>query len=469
MTLRTRLLLASIVILAVVVVGVVVLLRTQRSFLTDQVDQQLESARPLVQSPPPIEAGEAPVDPRSLQEDAPISNLFLGYLDDGRLVTILQGQLLDDVPAIDIDAATLAEVTNGDPLTIAGEEGATRFRVSFVQPDGAEVASVVALPLDEVDSAISRLQWALGSGTAVIAAALLLAMWWVERLGLRPVAQLTAAADAIARGDRRQRVVGADARTEAGKLAVAFNVMLDERDASEERLRQFIADASHELRTPLTSISGYLDLYREGGFRGGGELDDMVRRMSQESARMHDLVEDLLFLAHLDQHRPLRRERVDLGRLLRDAGTDAQVLRPDRRIVVDVRGYEPIETIGDVFRLEQVVGALVNNALTYTEPDAEVRLKARATSSGAEITVADTGAGLRPEDASRVFDRFFRGEQSRSRRSGGSGLGLAIARSIVEAHHGSITLHTAPGHGCRFVIALPRRPGFPSPTTADGS
>ena len=170
---------------------------------------------------------------------------------------------------------------------------------------------------------------------------------------------------------------------------------------------------------------------------------------------MHDLVEDLLLLANLDQHRPLRRERVDLGRLLRDAATDAGVLQPSRPIAVDLPGQEPLEIIGDNFRLQQVVGASVNNALGYTDVTCELRLSARAGPSGAAIVIEDHGPGLDPEHAERVFDRFFRGEQSRSRRSGGSGLGLAIAKSIVEAHGGTIRLETAPGAGCRFTIALP--------------
>jgi two-component system OmpR family sensor kinase len=235
------------------------------------------------------------------------------------------------------------------------------------------------------------------------------------------------------------------------------NASCDERDVTEARLRQFVADASHELRTPLTSIRGYLDLYREGGFRGHGELDDMIRRMSRESSRMYDLVEDLLLLAHLDQRRPMRREQVDLGQLVRDAATDAQVLQPGRPIVVDVPDDEPFEATGDTFRLQQVVGAIVTNALVHTDTDVELRLTATSTPEGTEIAITDTGPGLEPADAARAFDRFFRGDHSRTRRTGGSGLGLAIARSIVEAHHGTVTLDTAPGHGCRFAIALPRQ------------
>ena len=274
--------------------------------------------------------------PPPVDQNAPVSSLYVARISDGELQVVLRGQLLDDEPAVPTDAEGLSEVADGEPFTVEGVNGETRFRVAVRQLPGSGAVSVVALPLDEVDAAIARLRLALVLSTAAIAAVLAVALWWVERLGLRPVARVTAAADAIAHGDREHRVVDANPRTEAGRLANAFNVMLDERDASEGRLRQFVADASHELRTPLTSIRGYLDLYRQGGFREPSQLDDMIRRMRQESGRMNDLVEDLLLLTQLDQHRPLRSEDVDVGRLVRDAAVDAQVIQPDRPVVVSV-------------------------------------------------------------------------------------------------------------------------------------
>jgi two-component system, OmpR family, sensor kinase len=213
-------------------------------------------------------------------------------------------------------------------------------------------------------------------------------------------------------------------------------------------------DVGHGGELDVVEAPPGLELYREGGFRSEGQLDDMIRRMSQESTRMHDLVEDLLLLAQLDQRRPLRREQVDVGQLLRDATTDAQIVRPDRPITLDVPD-EPIETVGDRYRLQQVIGAIVSNSLAYTETDVDLHLSARRAEDGAEITISDTGPGLQPDEAARAFDRFFRSEQSRARRTGGTGLGLAIARSIVEAHQGTITLDTAPGTGCRLLITLP--------------
>ena len=453
MSLRFRLLLAAASILAVVVLGAFTIVRTQHRFLVDQVDDQLVAARPLVGFPPAAAGAPPPQDAEG--PAASISMLYLAYVDDRGLHEVLRGELLEDTPAIEPNDV-LARA-DADPFTTGGSTTRTAFRVATVQPSGGQATWVIALPLDEVNAVMARLRWSLFGATLAIATVLVFAIWWVERLGLRPVARLTAAADAIALGDRAHRVTDTDTHTEAGRLANAFNVMLDERDSTEERLRHFVADASHELRTPLTSIRGYLDLYREGGFGDRTQVDDMVRRLSQESSRMSDLVEDLFLLAELDQHRPLRTEPVDVGDVLRDAASDAGVLQPSRPVVVRIVGPEPVSLVGDRYRLQQVVGTLVSNALAYTDVDAELRLTAAANSDLVEITVADNGPGLSPDDAARVFDRFYRGERSRARRTGGSGLGLAIAKSIVEAHRGTITLQTAPGSGCRFRITIPRR------------
>jgi two-component system OmpR family sensor kinase len=458
-TLRTRLLSGFAIVLAIVALGAVLLIRSQSTYLTEQVDRQLQSAMGPIMRPPGPLSGPSPGLDRpvpAVPGEGPISDLFIGSIRDGRLVALVRGQLLDDEPLIATDEASWRRVANTGPFSVDGVGGTSRFRVLVVLPDGQDAPAVVALPLGSVDDAVDQLTLALFAGTLVIAAILGLIVWWVERLGLRPIGRLTATADVIARGERGHRAPSGDPRTEAGKLATAFNVMLDERDASEERLRRFVADASHELRTPLTSIRGYLDLYQDGEFRSEPGLGDMMRRMAHEASRMGDLVEDLILLARLDEGRPLRAEPVDLGRLLDDAALDARVLQPDRTIVVTVAGGGPMRITGDLFRLQQVVGALVANALSYTEVDTRIELSARFEGDRAIVTVADDGPGLDAETAGRVFDRFVRGEQSRSRRSGGAGLGLAIAKAIVEAHGGTITLDTAPGTGCRFMVSLPR-------------
>ena len=451
MTLRNRLLLAVGVIILVITAGGVLIVHTQQTYLISQLDDQLGATRPLFRLPPRLPGADDRLGAPGSAPDSPVSNLYVGVIAAGQLETVLQGQLLDDIPAI--DPRELDPTDLDGPITVAGEGGQTRFRAAFhADPDSGAVF-VIALPLSEVDEAVARLRTVLLIGGLAIGAVLLLCAWWVQRLGLRPVARVTEVADAIAKGSRGLRLDDAGRGTEADRLAAAFNVMLDEREATEHRLRSFISDASHELRTPLTSIRGYLDLYREGGFRGEGELDDVVRRLSQESSRMQELVEDLLLLAKLDEHPPLRSETVDISRLLEDAATDARVLQPERPITVEVHD-PPVHVHGDAFRLQQVVGILVSNALAHTDRVCSLRLSARRTDRGCTIVVADQGPGLEAADAERVFDRFYRGDHSRARSTGGAGLGLSIARSIVEAHDGQIILSIAPGKGCTFSVRL---------------
>ncbi|WP_419918604.1 sensor histidine kinase [Candidatus Poriferisocius sp.] len=442
------------VLLVLIAIGGVIVVRSQRSFLIEQVDKQLAGALPYT-DPGFIPVFDGPVEVVSAPPDDPISTLFVGLVVDGKLSPILQGQLINDIPKVPTEVAELVRLESR-AFTVDGIEGHARFRIRAAWAGETDAFLVAALPLDEVESAIHRLQLVLlvvGGLVLVVVAA---AVWWVERLGVNPIRSVTRVAEAISAGDRSQRVEQTDGRTEAGKLAHAFNVMLDDRDKIESRRRQFVADASHELRTPLTSIQGYLDLYTHGHFTDPAQVEDMMRRMSREANRMKGLVEDLLLLANLDQQRPLRQDRIDLNRLIIDAAHDARAVQPQRSILLETPD-PTVEATGDEFRLQQVVAALVHNALTHTDITTEVRLEARATPTGPEVIVADDGPGLDSARAAHVFDRFFRDDQSRSRATGGSGLGLAIARSIVEAHQGTIELQTAPGSGCTFTIRLPAK------------
>lgn len=456
MTLRARLLLAAGIVLITVIVGAIVIVRAQEDILLNQLDTQLLATRPFLGAAGGL-PGNPPRLPQTDEVDEPISMLFVAVIDGDQPVPLLTGQLLADIPDFEGSSISLSEVEPGVPFTVDGQGGTMRFRAVVLHDARTGRQLVAALPLDDVDGALGQLRWALAGVTAGVAIALAFVVWWVERLGLRPLKRVTAAADAIAQGNRSLRVEHANPRTEAGRLATAFNLMLDGRDADEERLRHFVADASHELRTPLTSIRGYLDLYRDGAFRKEAQLNDMLRRVTAEAARMQQLVEDLLLLAKLDEQPTLRRYPVDLTRLVRDAASDAQVVYPGRTILVEA-GDVPIEVLGDEYRLQQVLLVLVTNALVHTPSNARVYLSATAATSRAEIVVRDTGTGLYADDASHVFDRFYRGDRSRSRVSGGSGLGLAIAKSIVEAHRGHISLETAPGQGCTFRVVLPIDP-----------
>ena len=290
---------------------------------------------------------------------------------------------------------------------------------------------------------------------------------------------------------------------------------------SEERMRRFIADAGHELRTPLTAIRGFAEYYRQrGGLvphwdrdeqakaaasatsatgivhpqggtgssgRGGpggvagdgltpGDLDRLMQRVEKEAARMGLLVEDLLLLARLDQQRPLARQPVDLLSLAGDAVHDARLLAPARTVDLSVQAGAAFLVIGDEPRLRQVIGNLMSNALTHTPDGTPIEvsigsgtLDPRLPSSSPAVTldVTDHGPGMTPEQAHRVFERFYRTDQARTRATGGSGLGLAIVNALVSAHGGVASVRTAPGKGATFRIALPLAPEARGGATAD--
>ncbi|MBV8995838.1 MAG: HAMP domain-containing histidine kinase [Pseudonocardiales bacterium] len=224
--------------------------------------------------------------------------------------------------------------------------------------------------------------------------------------------------------------------------------------SSEERMRRFVADASHELRTPLTSIRGFAELYRQGA---AADVPRLISRIESEAARMGLLVEDLLLLARLDAQRELARAPVDLVALAADAVQDARALSPDRPVALEVthNGRVPV-VLGDEPRLRQVLSNLMTNALTHTPAGTPVTVGVATEPGWAVLSVRDQGPGLAPQDAQRVFERFYRVDSSRARsRRGGTGLGLSIVAALTAAHGGTAELDTAPGSGATFRIRLP--------------
>ena len=333
-------------------------------------------------------------------------------------------------------------------------------------PSGGSL--VVAVPLSDVNDTLGRLLLIeLAVGAATLAGLTLLALWLV-RLGLRPLEEIGTTADAIAAGDLSQRVHDENPRTEIGRLGSTLNAMLarieasfDERRASEERLRRFVADASHELQTPLTSVRGYAELFRRGAAQRPDDLETTMRRIEAEAARMGVLVDDLLLLARLDQGRPVEHERLDLAALTAELVADARVVEPARPLTVVSDG--PVMVDGDDIRLRQIVGNLLSNARAHTPAGAPVTVATRADDGAAVLEVTDSGPGLAPEHATRVFERFFRADPSRTRASGGSGLGLSIVAAIAEAHGGRAEVTTAPGEGATFRLVLPLAADEPPP------
>ena len=282
--------------------------------------------------------------------------------------------------------------------------------------------------------------------------------WLILRRGLRPLEHMATSARSISAGDLSQRVAPADGRSEVGQLGLALNTMLGElegafaeRDATEHRLRQFLADASHELRTPLTSIQGFAELFRVGGEKDHVDLAIIMRRIEEESARMKVLVEDLLLLARLDETRPVERAPVDLAVLAADACSDAVAADPGRPVTLDASG--PVIVFGDEDHLRQAIANLVSNALSHTVAGTPIEVSAARTNGHASVVVRDHGEGLDADALDHVFDRFWRAD--RARVGSGSGLGLSIVAAIAQEHGGDISVANADGGGARFELTLP--------------
>jgi two-component system, OmpR family, sensor kinase len=343
--------------------------------------------------------------------------------------------------------------------TAPSSDGDIAYRVRAERlPDGS--IAVTALPGTELlDTKHQIVLIQLLASLAVVGGGLVLT-WWLVGLGLRPLRRIEATAGAIAAGDLSQRVEPAGDRTEIARLGTSLNGMLAEietafaaKDASEQTLRRFVADASHELRTPLTSIRGYAELLRRGADADPEERLRAARRIEQEAARMGVLVEDLLLLARLDEGTPLERAPVDAVRLVEDLAADARVVDPERTITVDAP--DPVRVQGDRNRLTQVVTNLLANARAYSPGGSPVQLRVAPIDGQGRIEVVDHGPGIDPEVAPHVFDRFWRADDSRSRDRGGTGLGLAIVAAVVGAHGGHCEVLETDGGGATFRVDLP--------------
>jgi two-component system OmpR family sensor kinase len=341
-----------------------------------------------------------------------------------------------------------------------------RYR-AYMSPDPEDTGlTIVAVPLHEVEQTLSRLLLVEALVIVGVLVTLGLSAFFVVRLGLRPLIRMEVTAGEIAAGELSRRVSPATPRTEVGRLGLALNAMLDrleqaftERQASEERLRQFLADASHELRTPLASIRGYAELFRMGATIDEAGTKMAMRRIEDESKRMGILVEDLLTLARLDETPQLTRQPVDLAVLARDAVDDARATAPHRPISVSAPDSALVS--GDPNQVRQVFGNLLRNALVHTPAGTPIEVSVEQDDETVTLGVRDHGPGLPAASQEDLFDRFWRSEGGRERGKAGAGLGLAIVRGVVEAHRGQISAGDAPGGGALFVVRLPKSPPEP--------
>ena len=449
MTLRLRLSIAAGLLLVVLGVAGYVLIGTVEASQLQQIDQELQTALPAAAV---LRGPGAPLTTRPpLKTNSALSDIYVAIVSKGhRNVSLAPTLAGNGAPRTPKTLSALGDTTLR-PVTVGSLSGSGRWRAILISRPGTTQQVLVAVSMSRSDATAGQLRLAVIAAGAVLFAVLAAAAFWVARLGLRPIAEVTEVADSIAAGARSRRMRSLRSGTEAAHLARAFNVMLDEQEALEARLRQFVADASHELRTPVSAIQGFLQLWQQGYLREGKSFDDAVRRIGQESARMAGLVEDLLMLARLDEGQPLVRDRVALAPLVDDVVLAASATHPSRHIRIEVDGS--VVAIGDQRALRQVIANLVTNALIHTPLTASVTIRASACPGAVQLEVADTGPGMDAESAAHAFDRFWRGDTSRSRP--GSGLGLPIVAGIVAAHGGQLKMDTAPGKGTVVQVVLP--------------
>jgi two-component system, OmpR family, sensor kinase len=536
--LRVKLITAMLALVAIALI--VISVASVLVFRDNQVRQASQQATELFdQTMNGLQSQAAHAPPTGVEAFGPY---LLAIIPSGDSLPAMAAQYQDppsSLPKVPTDNASWLKANSGRLVNVQAVSGSDNWRVItarytatvrlFGAPAHVETGTViVGVDLGNINGTVSQLAGIDLIVSMIIMLGLVMVGIAIVRASLRPLTDIEETAEAIAAGDLSRRVPDGDPRTEVGRLGRSLNTMLAQIETSfhareqsevaarrsEERMRQFVADASHELRTPLTAMRGYAEYYRQRGGLGGetapdqaegwppggsavpadgaaagrraaleasasspssapaaatgngpltrADLDRIMQRVEQESARMGVLVEDMLLLARLDQQRPVERRPVDLLTLAADAVQDARMIAPDRTIELSVGSGAAFLVLGDEVRLRQVIGNLMNNALAHTPDGTPVGVRILSgtlhATPGVVLEVADQGPGLRADQAERVFERFYRADQARTRKTGGAGLGLAIVAALVAAHGGTVSVDSSPGHGATFRITLPLAP-----------
>ncbi|RKT85848.1 two-component system, OmpR family, sensor kinase [Saccharopolyspora antimicrobica] len=473
-TLRGRLVLVllSALVLGLLAMGLTSTALLSRSLIARTDDRLAELSAPWEHGAPLPDPTRAPPERGPGRGELPTEFRVLVFAPGrGQLGGVLGS------PEGDAGGPLLVDPERGPEIgTVPDRAGGADWRVRTVALPNGHLA-VLALSLAGVEATVRQLvviELVVGGVVLVVLAA---AAAVTVRLSLRPLDRIERTADAIAAGQLDRRVPDQDPRTETGRLGSALNTMLgrlvdalQQREQSEQRLRRFVADASHELRTPLTSIRGFAELYRRSDQHSPEDVRVMMRRIESEAVRMGGLVEDMLLLARLDRERTVDLVELDLVPLVQDVVADGRARAPDREITE--REPAQLRVLGDGPRLRQVLTNLVSNALLHSTPGSPITVEVAHGSAGggalaaagaeltagapvAVVSVADSGPGIAAEHAGRIFDRFYRVDDGRTRESGGTGLGLAITAALAEAHHGRVELRANAEGGCTFRLLLP--------------
>ncbi len=459
MPIRWRLTLWFALILCVILVfsGVVLYVLLQR-YLGNQIDDNLRVYSARVHGTLNPQEIPEPLNYDVIHSKLPPINefarpgIYIQLIDQNGSVVVKSDNLGDQ--ELPINPALIEEGFEGSAsiqTMAAGDNARVRVMISPLYLRDQILVLEVAQSLNQVDSVMSQVRWAILTSILVALILATIGGWVIVRSALSPVSQITGTARVIEAGsDLHRRVDYSGPMDEIGQLADTFDHMIEHLDKVFQAQKHFVADASHELRSPLTVIRGNLDLLK----RHISEEDrrESLRAIETETARMAKVTNDLLALAELESGQPVKQEKVALKDIVLEELKRTQHMAGNRKIIIG--SQENLEVMGDTDRLGQILGNLVDNAIRYTPDGGTITLSLFRDGEWARLEVADTGIGIAPEHLPHLFDRFYRVDKARSRVSGGTGLGLSIVKGIAEHHGGRVTVTSKPGKGSTFTVWL---------------
>lgn len=481
-SLRTKLTTLSVALIGVLLVvsstGTITLLRT---YLQANIDTLLTSTATTLSHEDPSKLEER-LATNQLQLPSLPTDFYIAYLDStGKLLIGLVSSASgnDDVPNLSKFSQQYVEVTRGTPFEVndlgqvSDDSGAKGWRMVAVPLTNMPGSLVVALPTGANNALLAQYSL-IGGGFGVLLLLLSgFSTWLTISSALRPLREVERTAEAVSQGDISQRLIEHDGKTEIARLNRSLNAMLDgvegaiqDRNKTLDQMRRFVADASHELRTPLVSVRGYAELYRMGALKNSEQVGEAMARIESEAVRMSGLVESLLTLTRMDESVKLEKTKTDIVSLAIDAAKDATVADAGKKILItDIDGAAldadtHLEAMVDANGMRQVLTNLLANALRFS-PDGgqiEIAIDNRARVNGKPylvLEVRDHGEGIPEQLRQKVFERFYRVDNSRNSETGGSGLGLAIVSSIVSRHEGTIVADETRGGGATFRVSIP--------------
>jgi len=460
-TIRFKLTLWYVILLGITVTAFSVFLYiTLAKGLQESLDNKLRTTAEIIAASLRHPLGPGP----SLADVERIMREHFGLKPMGRFVQILDeaGRRSTNLRNVDIPVSihTLERAAKGEAVfeTVRLRDGSRLRLVTVPILEGGRMLGIVQVgsPLEGIEEALNQLLLILLVAVPLVLVVASLGGSFLANKALRPVDEITRTAQRIGSGDLSQRIsLEGRLDDEIGRLVSTFNEMIGRLESSFLQIKRFTADASHELKTPLTVLKGEIEvgLKRQ---RRPEEYRRVLASCLEEVDRMSRIVDDLLTLARADMGAlQLQKERVDLGEVAEGVWRSLGRIAEEKGLRFTFQRDGEVAVWGDKDRLRQLLVNLVDNALKYTPPGGEVRLRVERDDTLALLTVQDTGEGIPPEDQERVFERFYRVDKARSRQRGGTGLGLSICKWIAEAHGGKISLESEVGKGSTFVVQLP--------------